>query len=161
MNFLTICLQCPNSKTSSYILLSLSTNLINNGNCSTWWNSTSSARIKKNLAQFISFTRFACTKSFPIIFVISFWMWENKYVAIFIKGFLIFPPTDSANNLRMDKKLLGFGLLLISSLCPLNTMHCLTQSMFPLINHFKISLFLRTFSACKLLVEYGNVSSRL
>ena len=44
-------------------------------------------------------------------------------------------------------------------------MHCWAQSMFTQsmfaqsINHFKISVFLRTFSAFKLLVKRGNVSS--
>ena len=50
-------------------------------------------------------------------------------------------------------------MLLISSLYPLNAVHCLTQSMFTLINHFKIFLFLTTFSAFKLSVGYGNVSN--
>ena len=98
--------------------------------------------------------------TYPIMFVISFWMRGVKYVAFFLEGFSIFSRKGSfvsANNLRMDKKLPGFWLLLISSLCLLNAMHCLTQSMFTLINHFKISLFLRTFSAFKLSVEYGNV----
>ena len=169
MDFPSIRLHCPNSKNSSLILLSSSTNLIQNGNYSTWWDSTSSARIEKNLARFISFARFACSKSFPIMCVISFWMRRDKYVAFFLEGFPICFRKGSffsANNLRMTKKLAGFWLLLISPLCPLIAMHCWAQSMFTQsmftqsINHFKISLFLRTFSAFKLLVKHGNVSSR-
>ena len=162
MDFPSVCLHCPNSKSSSFILLSSSTNLIYNGNCSTWWDSTSSARIQKNLARFFSYRRFVCSKSFPTMFVISFGMRGDKYVTFLLKEFSTYPRKGSlvsANNLRMAKKLPGCWLLLISSLCPLNALHCLTQSMFTLINYFKISLFLRTFSTFKLTVKYGNVSS--
>ena len=120
-------------------------------------------KISLNLAWFISFTRFSCSKSYPLMFVISFWMRGVKYVAFFLEGFSIFSCKGSfvsANNLRMDKKLPRFWLLLISSLCSPNAMHCLAQSMFTLMNHFKISLFLRAFSVFKLSVKYGHVSSR-
>ena len=69
------------------------------------------------------------------LFVISFWMRGDKYVAFFLKEFSICPCKGlfvSANNLRMAKKLWEFWLLLISSLCHINTMHCLAQSMFTL-----------------------------
>ena len=162
MDFPSIRLHCPNSKNSSLILLSSSTNLIQNGNYSTWWDSTSSARIEKNLARFISLTRFSCSKSFPIMVAITFWMRGDKYVTFFLEGFSICPRKDSfvsATNLRIAKTLPGFWLLLTSCQGHLNATHCLAQSMFTLINHFKISLFLRTFSAFKLSVKYGNASS--
>ena len=111
---------------------------------------------------YISFMRFAYSKSFPIMFAISLWIRGDEYVAFFLKGFSICFRKGSfvcGNNLRMAKTFPGFWLLLISFLCPPNAMHCLAQSMFILINYIKISLFLGTFSSFKLSVKYRNVSS--
>ena len=107
----SIRLPCPNSKNASLILLSSSANLIRNDNCSTSWDSTSSARIEENLAQFISFMRFACSKSFPRMLVISFWMRVDKYKAFFLEGFSVCHRKGSfvsANCLRLAKNCQGF-----------------------------------------------------